>query len=359
MPDTRKHIAVAMSGGVDSSVAAAMLLEQGHTVFGITMLHFDSPCRTAQDAVEEAAAVCRTLGIPHHVLELRQTFQSRVVDQFIREYLSGRTPNPCVQCNVSIKWGDVLQKALELGATHIATGHYVNLDFDGTLQRYKLRRSSHRAKDQSYALWRLSQEQLSHSLFPISNTPKQVVRQKAAEIGLDVAHKQESQDICFIPDDDYKRFLIETLKQRGQTITPGPIVDMQNQIVGEHKGYPFYTIGQRKGLGVALGRPMFVVEIDAQHNRIRIGDKEDLFATGLTAHKANWVSIEQPAPGLDVSAHIRYNDPGYPATLKNVEKDAFALLFHEPRMSVTPGQSAVLYDGDLLLGGGIISQALH
>lgn len=356
--NTSKTVAVAMSGGVDSSVAAALLLEAGYSVLGITMLHYESPCRKAHQAVQDAAAVCRTLDIPHHVVEMRQTFQDRVIEPFIAEYLAGRTPNPCVQCNVKIKWGELLQEALVRGATHLATGHYVNLEFNKHAQRFQLRRSQHRAKDQSYALWQLTQPQLAHTLFPISDTPKSRVRQKAAELGLDVAHTEESQDICFIPDDDYKQFLIDILKQRGQVIEPGPIVDMQDNVIGQHKGYPFYTIGQRKGLGVALGRPMFVVEIDAQRNQIRIGEKSELFAAGLRATSANWVAVEQPSVGMQVTAHIRYNDPGYAAALDTIKDDTFTVHFDVPRLSVTPGQSVVLYDGDLLIGGGIISKAL-
>jgi tRNA-uridine 2-sulfurtransferase len=351
-------VAVAMSGGVDSSVAAGLLLEQGHEVMGITMLHYDSPCRKSETSVEDAARVCRTLGIPHHVVDLRNDFEQWVIADFIGEYLAGRTPNPCVRCNATIKWGKLLEAALSLGAERIATGHYVNIRFDETSRRFQIIKSEHRAKDQSYALWRLTQDQLARTLFPIANLQKTAVRDKAAAIGLDIAHKAESQDICFIPDDDYARFLEASLEKRGERIKSGDIVDQARKVLGQHKGYPFYTIGQRKGLGIALGRPAFVVEIDAEKNQIRIGEKEELFSSGLIAGQTNWVSTDKPSVGMKVMAHIRYNDPGYAAVLSNVTDDSITARFDEPRTSVTPGQSAVFYDNDVLLGGGIIEAAI-
>ncbi|MDZ7315182.1 MAG: tRNA 2-thiouridine(34) synthase MnmA [candidate division KSB1 bacterium] len=353
-----KKAAVAMSGGVDSSVAAALLLEQGFDVIGITMLHYDSKCRCAEQAVEEAFRVCRALSIEHHVLDLRNEFKQTIIEYFIREYLAGRTPNPCVLCNPTIKWGKLMSFAFSLGADYFATGHYVSLSFDTASGRYQIRRSQYRAKDQSYALWRLSQEQLSRSLFPLGDWQKDDVRRKAAELGLPAAEKAESQDICFIPDNDYVAYLRERLSERGQLPSPGDVVDAQNRFLGRHRGYPFYTIGQRKGLGIAVGRPQYVVEIDAARNRVRVGNKEDLLADGLSACDVNWVSIAPPTGALHVTAHIRYNDPGYPAVLYPLGEDRVKIRFDEPRTAVTPGQSAVFYAGNLLLGGGIIEKSI-
>jgi len=358
LTSNKSRVAVAMSGGVDSSVAAGLLLEQGYAVFGITMLHYDSPCARAHAAVEDAARVCQVLGIPHHTVDLRLEFKTQVINDFIQEYLSGRTPNPCVRCNRLIKWGALLSAAQRYGADKIATGHYVNLHFDEIRGRFILSKSAFRAKDQSYALWRLTQEHLARTLFPIADRSKQDVRDAAAALGLEVAQKGESQDICFIPDDDYVRFLTENLQERGEQIEGGEIIDKEGKVLGHHKGYPFYTIGQRRNLGIALGRPIYVTEIDAAHNRIRVGDKESLYSTGLRAADTNWIAVDRPEVGLQVEAHIRYNDPGYKALITAVDDRSVAIRFDEPRASVTPGQSAVFYVGDVLLGGGIISGAI-
>lgn len=345
-----------MSGGVDSSTAAALLLNQGYDVFGITMIHYDSECQKAYRAAEDARRVCQVLGIEHHVCKLKTEFQEHVINEFIREYLKGRTPNPCVTCNRMIKWGIIQERALERGAQYMATGHYVRLVHNNG--RYQLFRSQNRNKDQSYALWRLTQDQLAHTLFPLEGMSKSKVRDLAKKFGLDISHISESQDVCFIPDDNYKRFLIETLERRGHVITPGEIVDMHDNVLGEHKGIPFYTIGQRKGLGIALGKPAYVVDIDAETNRIRVGDKSDLLAHGLCAHHANWVSVPQPISGTRVTTHIRYNDRGAGSVLSSTDRDSFGLQFDHPRLSVTAGQSAVLYQYDLLVGGGIIETSI-
>ncbi len=352
-----KTIAVAMSGGVDSSAAAALLLQQGYCVFGVTMLHFDSVCKKEMSAVYDAATVCKQLQIEHHIVEIKQEFFAAVINDFITEYLAGRTPNPCVRCNPRIKWGVLLQKSLALGADLFATGHYCRLEYDTDINRFCLLKAPNLKKDQSYALWKLSQEQLAKTIFPLSQMTKAEVRRLAAQAGLNIAEKEESQEVCFIEDDDYNRYITDHLRAKGINIVSGEILDQQGKVIGRHRGYPFYTIGQRKGLGIAVGRPVFVTEIDAAHNTIRIGDKEDLLSPGLFAADANWVCCATPQPGMPVTAHIRYNDPGFPATLEKIDSNSFTIRFAEPRLSVTPGQSAVLYDGDRLLGGGIIEQA--
>lgn len=356
--NSNKIVAVAMSGGVDSSVAAILLQEKGYNVFGITMIHYESSCYQAQKSAQDAAHVCSMLGIQHHVIDIKKEFTHNVINNFLQEYLSGRTPNPCVRCNVTIKWGVLFSKALELGADYFATGHYVRISRDLNTRRYVLSKSSNRLKDQSYALWRLKQEHLSRTLFPLEGLDKNQVRTIAAQHNLAIAEKQESQDVCFIPDDDYKRFITDVLKYRNDKIQGGDILNMEGKIIGQHKGYPFYTIGQRRGLGIAVGRPQFVVDIFPDTNQIRIGDKKDLMAKGLIAIQTNWIAIEKPEEGISLSAHIRYNDPGYAAHIKDFSDDHVKVLFENPRHSVTPGQSAVFYDRDRLLGGGIILRAI-
>ncbi len=362
-----KRVAVAMSGGVDSSVAAARLIKQGYDVFGITMAHIGGPARSSSSlptgaesatAAEEAAAVCRHLNIPHETVDLRGVFSSTVIDGFIEEYLAGRTPNPCVLCNVTIKWGALYDHARRAGADLFATGHYARIEEDPDSGRRLLCKAMMPDKDQSYALWRLSQAQLAHTLFPLADLAKSQVRALAAEQGLPVANKEESQEICFIHDDNYQRFIIDKLAEKGIVIAEGEIVTTAGIKAGRHRGYPFYTIGQRKGLNVAMGYPVYVTSIDAPANRIIVGEKEHLLASGLEADTANWIAEALPQPGTEVEARIRYKDPGYPAILEKASANSFTLRFREPRPAVTPGQSAVLYRGEIVLGGGVITEAL-
>jgi len=354
-----QRVAVAMSGGVDSSVAALLLLEANYEVLGITMLHFDADSEdTAPSAAEEAAMICRHLGIPHQVVDLRDRFRKSVIDGFVAEYLAGRTPNPCVLCNLTIKWGALCKFALESGADLFATGHYARLVPAPPGGRHLLRRAANLDKDQSYALWRLTQEQLARTLFPLGDLTKSEVRAIATAHGLPAAQKTESQEICFIHDDNYQRFLAEELEQRGITIAEGEIITVEGKRVGRHRGYPYYTIGQRKGLGVAMGHPVFVTAIDPAANRITIGQKEQLMATGLQAQNPNWIAEAEPRRGEPVEARIRYKDPGYPALIEEAGPEGFTLRFLEPRPAVTPGQSVVLYRGEIVLGGGIITRAL-
>jgi tRNA-specific 2-thiouridylase len=287
---------------------------------------------------------------------MRRPFADRVIRNFIDEYLGGRTPNPCVLCNFAIKWGWLLEAAADLGAEHFATGHYARVDRDAADGRYRLLKAAHTEKDQSYALWRLSQLQLQRTRFPLGDLSKNQVRQIAAELGLPCSSRRESQEICFIPDDDYPGYLRRHIDR---PIESGDIVDRQGRVVGRHRGAPFYTVGQRRGLELALGRPVYVIAIDAAANRIRIGDAGELLVPGLVAEQINWVSIEAPEPGESCEVRIRYRDPGYRARFDAVEPERVGLRFNRPRPAVTPGQSAVFYRGEVLLGGGIIVESLH
>lgn len=361
MPTT---IAVAMSGGVDSSVAAALLVQQGYRVIGLTMHLWDFAgagvkaedtrgcCSPA--AMNDARHVCHTLNIPHYVIDLRKDFEKGVIQNFVNEYLAGHTPNPCIRCNTIIKWEYLLRKARSLGADYLATGHYARVEFDGGKGRFVLKKGRDREKDQSYALWGLDQEKLKRTLFPLGSLTKSEVRRKAVSLGLKTAHKAESQEICFIPVNDYGGFLQTRLPHLHQTLGPGEIIGEDGARLGDHRGYPFYTIGQRKGLGIAVGRPQYVWKIDPQQNKIFVGSKEKLDHKELIAHQLNWVSIA----GLDGSAlvakaKIRYNDSETRCTLKP-QNGEILVRFDEPKQAVTPGQSVVFYDGDRVLGGGII-----
>ncbi|MBC7185718.1 MAG: tRNA 2-thiouridine(34) synthase MnmA [Calditrichaeota bacterium] len=352
-------VAVAMSGGVDSSVAAALLKQQGYTVKGLTMRLWEGPSPQphsccASEAVRDAQAVCEKLGIRHYIIDLRREFEHEVVVNFVEEYLRGRTPNPCVLCNARIKWGELLQVAMSLGATHLATGHYARLAFSSEAGRFVLRKGLDSHKDQSYALWGLTQHQLAHTLFPLGGMRKKEVRQLAASWGLPTADRPESQEVCFVPEGHYGDFVNEWAGRLGKRVAPGEVVDSVGRVLGEHRGYPFYTIGQRKGVGVAVGRPVYVVDIDPAQNRLQVGTAEELLSTGLEATPVNWVSVECPEAGRVVTAKIRYKDTGFAATVEYADKERLILRFGKPQRAVTPGQSVVLYDGDLVLGGGVI-----
>ncbi len=354
-----------MSGGVDSSVAAYLLMEKGYNVFGITMEQIPSavlgtnPAHPVFSAAKDAANVCRHLDIPHYIIDLRSAFRERIIEYFVEEYLRGRTPNPCVLCNVKIKWGALFEKARILGAEYFATGHYARIQYDQGGKRMMLLKARHEEKDQSYALWRLQQNHLRKTIFPLGEMKKSDVRAIAEKIHLPVARKNESQEICFIVDNNYQLFLQELLRARGKEIAPGDIFDAQNNWLGQHRGYPFYTIGQRKGLGVSLGRPVYVTHIDAKHNRITLGDKKDLYVNGLIADQVNLVSVKEILAGTPVELRIRYKDPGYKAYVDWIKSKTMSLHFEQPRPAVTPGQSAVLYDGQRLLAGGVIRCAIN
>lgn len=352
MPEsfTKSRIAVAMSGGVDSSVTAAILKSEGHEVFGITMQVLDDS-RTHH--IEDAAAVAAHLGIPHHVVDLVEPFRTSVKDYFIEEYRAGRTPNPCARCNPVIKFGLLLDKALERGADYLATGHYARVEHhpDGSSTLFK--GTDHR-KDQSYFLFALSPLQLARVLFPLGGMTKDTVRQIAADYGLPVKDKGDSQEICFIPDDDYIRFLEEC---GGLTPVEGAIVTSSGDRLGRHAGIHRYTVGQRRGLGIAYREPLYVLGVDAGSNEVIAGTIGDLFCTGLKASGFNWLCT--PIFPFRAACKIRYRHQPVACEVCDTGEGTITVSFAEPQKSVTPGQAVVLYDGDTVLGGGWIEQAVH
>lgn len=366
---TKETVAIAMSGGVDSSVAAALLIEQGYEVIGLTMhlweysgvggnVFNESSCCSIH-TIDDARSVCHQLGIPHYVINLKDVFQEQVIQNFIDEYLAARTPNPCVLCNSRVKWGSLLPRAVRIGADKIATGHYARCEYDAKRRRFLLKKGLDGRKEQSYALWGLTQEHLAKTLFPLGQLTKIQVREKAAELNLKTAQKSESQEICFIPDDNYERFLKEQVPGLHEQLQHGEVINEKGEVLGEHRGYPFYTIGQRKGLRVAAGHRIYVNRIDPQTNRVYVGPQENVYSNGLKAVQVNWVSSDGDFDSLPVTAKIRYNDPGFAAELFPLGAGEIELRFLAPHKSVTPGQSAVFYRGDLVVGGGIISGTLE
>jgi tRNA-uridine 2-sulfurtransferase len=365
--EDRKRVVVAMSGGVDSSVAAALLVEAGYSVIGITMKTYayesvggnskkETTC-CSLESIEDARSVASKLGFPHYVLDLSPEFENHVIDNFVAEYLAGRTPNPCIICNKKIKWEELLRKADGLGAEFIATGHYASIRFDQTLKRSVLSKGKDRTKDQSYALWALSQDSLRRTLFPLAGYTKTEVRSLAGRFGLDVASKGESFEICFVPDNNYARFIKERVAGLEKQLSDGEIV-VDGKIVGRHEGYPFYTIGQRRGLGISSADPLYITAIDPHHNRITLGSSDDLLHQGLTASQLNMIKYVSIGEQKKYSAKIRYKDPGSPASVRTQLDGTLEVLFDEPKRAVTPGQSVVLYEDDDVVGGGIIDYAI-
>jgi len=346
----RRRVAVAMSGGVDSSIAAVRLLTAGDEVFGLTM-ETSGPGRSTADA----SAAARHLGLQHHVVDLSREFHARIIMAFADEYRRGRTPNPCVRCNADIKFGLLVEKAVGLGAEFLATGHHARVSFDASRGRYVLARGLDPEKDQSYFLYRLHQDALARALFPVGGLLKSEVRQEARRLGLRAAEKPESQEICFVPGGDYPRFLREVVPE---AFRPGPIVDLGGRRRGEHQGIAFYTVGQRRGLGIAAPRPLYVVEIRPDVNTVVVGENADLFRTRLRAAGLNWVSGEYPPQVLSVHARVRYRQVVVPATVETGEGETAVVTFERPQRALAPGQSVVFYDGDEVLGGGFITDAL-
>lgn len=338
-----KKVAVAMSGGVDSSGAALLLKKLGYDVSGVTLLMRDGGETEAKAAQANAAAI----GIPHTILDKRALFQKAVIQHFTDEYAAGRTPNPCVDCNRCLKFGALMDWALDQGADFLATGHYAKVAFDG---RWQLLRGQDHSKDQSYVLYQLTQRQLSHLLLPVGDYRKETLRELAQEAGLPSAHRKDSQDICFIPDGDYGAFL----ERQGLRMEPGNFVDEQGTVLGRHRGQARYTIGQRKGLGVSAGHPVYVLRKDVEHNRVVLGSNEDLFTDTLIAQNMNWISIPALTEPLTVTAKTRYSQREAEAVVQPLEGDRVLVTFREPQRAVTAGQAVVFYQGERVVGGGTI-----
>jgi tRNA-specific 2-thiouridylase len=360
------RVLVAMSGGVDSSVAAVMLKEQGYEVIGITMKTWDyhrsggnsgkeTGCCTVE-SMNDARHIAVNHGFKHFIVDIREEFGDWVIDRFVDDYIGGRTPNPCVLCNTHIKWAALLKRADNLGCDFIATGHYAKVREENG--RYVISRGHDPKKDQSYALWGVAQKHLARTIFPLGTYPKTEIRQIAEDYGLlNVANKPDSYEICFVPDDDYRRFLRDRVDGLEERVSGGKFVDKNGNVVGEHEGYPFYTIGQRRGLDLAMGKPVYVTHIDPDTNTITIGEKEDLVSSTLIAGEMNLIKYDKiPQKEMEITGAIRYNDDGAIGSLTQLDEDRMKVHFPAGREAITPGQAIVCYEGDDVLAGGWIKK---
>jgi len=356
----KKRVVIGMSGGVDSSVAAYLLKEQGYEVIGVTMKlrsnedfeqdsGRDSCCSLS--SVDDARRVCNKLDIPFYVMNFTEIFEEKVVNYFIDEYFRGRTPNPCIACNKYLKFDALLKKAKALEAEYVATGHYARIVYEQSFDRYLIKKSATAAKDQTYVLYNLTQDQLRHILMPLGDYTKEETRKIAEKLDLDVANKPDSQEICFIENNDYGNFLEQ---RRGESIKPGDFMDTEGNVLGKHKGIVHYTIGQRKGLGIALGKPMYVVDIIPEKNQVILGEEDKVFKHELIAINANFLPFDKLQHPMRVKAKIRYSAKESSAWAIPVEDDEFKLVFDEAQRAITPGQAVVLYQDDYLIGGGVI-----
>ena len=348
-------IVIGLSGGVDSSVAAYLLKEQGYDVLGVTMqtIPVQEGVRGEHgdlQMIEDAKKVADYLGIPHYIADFQKEFKQYVTDYFVREYLEGRTPNPCIICNRMVKWEALLSYGKKLGASQIATGHYARIDRLSN-GRYALKQAASSAKDQTYALYNLTQEQLAATVMPVGQYEKEEIRAIAERAGIPVANKPDSQEICFIPDNDYARYIE---KKSGKKVPEGNYVTGDGTVVGRHKGIIHYTIGQRKGLNLSMGRPVFVREIRPETNEVVVGENEDVFASALTCTKLNWMAVDKVTKGMEVSAKIRYNHKGEDCVLEPLDQGKVLCRFKRPVRAVTPGQAVVFYQNGYVAGGGII-----
>ena len=366
-------IAVAMSGGVDSSTVAAMLRAEGHHVVGLTMQLWNQrrlaghPGMPEQvqgrccsiDDVYDARRVAEDLGIPYYVVNHEERFENDVVRPFVEEYLSGRTPIPCSLCNNHLKFDQLLITARQIGADLLATGHYARCEFDSASNRWLLKRAADASKDQTYFLFGLTQEQLSRTRFPLGEMTKPQVRETARRHELALADKPDSQEICFVPGGDYKRFIDAYLAEQGDSLpdTSGDIVTREGEVLGHHEGIHNFTVGQRKGLGVATGSPLYVLKIDGERGQVTVGGNDDLLSRTLMAHKMNWIAIDELREPIRVHAKIRHRHEPAPAMVENLGKGEVRVTFDEPQRAITPGQAVVFYNGDIVVGGGWIAEA--
>ncbi len=365
---SKGRVLVAMSGGIDSSVAAVMLHEQGYEVIGMTMKTWDYASSGGSkketgccslDSINDARNIAVNLGFPHYIIDIRNEFGDYVIDHFTGEYLAGRTPNPCVLCNTHIKWDALLRRADKLGCDFIATGHYAKIREENG--RYVVSKGLDGYKDQSYALWGISQQSLSRTIFPLGDLKKTEIKQMALDRGFhELVSKSESYEICFVPDNDYRGFLKRRVEGLEEEVNGGEFVLEDGTVVGTHEGYPFYTVGQRKGLGVALGYPVYVTEIQKDKNRVVLGTFDELSRDGMYVNQLTLQKYESLPPGerLETITKVRYNDQGTPAIIEQVG-DTMKVFFGKGVSAIAPGQAAVFYEGDDVIGGGWINSSFH